>query len=59
MAPARVVYRANTLAVYLEVGTRVPIDETYYPDDDLVVRPDANGRQQFMRRDGTVICSAD
>ena len=52
--------RSAALAVYLEVGSRRPeIDETTYPDDDLMVRHDENGRQMFMRRDGTVICPAD
>ena len=52
--------RSAALAVYLEVGSRRPdVDETYYPDDDLMVRHDAEGRQMFMRRDGTIICPAD
>ena len=52
--------RSNALAVYLEVGSRRPeVDETTYPDDDLMVRHDAEGRQMFMHRDGTVICPAD
>ena len=51
--------RSDALAVYLEVGSRRPdVDETYYPDDDLMVRHDSEGRQAFMRRDGTFICPA-
>ena len=52
--------RSDALAVYLEIGSRRPeVDETNYPDDDLMVRHDAEGRQVFMRRDGTIICLAD
>jgi uncharacterized cupin superfamily protein len=52
--------RSDALAVYLEVGSRRPdADETTYPDDDLMVRHDSEGRQVFMRRDGTIICPAD
>lgn len=48
--------RSDTLAVYLEIGSRRPdVDETYYSDDDLMVRHDESGRQMFMRRDGTVL----
>ncbi len=48
--------RSNQPAAYLEVGSRRPeLDETYYPDDDLMVRHDENGQQVFMRRDGTII----
>ncbi len=52
--------RSHALAVYLEVGSRrSDVDETHYPDDDLMVRPDAQGRPMYMRRDGTVICPAE
>lgn len=52
--------RSEELAIYLEVGSRrSDVDETYYPDDDLMVRQDSEGRQVFMRRDGTIICPAD
>jgi uncharacterized cupin superfamily protein len=52
--------RSATLAVYLEVGSRRPeVDETTYPDDDLLVRHDPQGRQVFMRRDGTILAPAD
>jgi len=51
--------RSDRLAVYLEVGSRRPdLDETTYPDDDLMVRHDSEGRQAFMHRDGTIICPA-
>jgi len=48
--------RSAALAVYLEVGSRRPeIDEVIYPDDDLMLACDAQGRRTFMRRDGTVL----
>jgi len=48
--------RSVTLAVYLEVGSRRPeLDETCYSEEDLMVRPDGEGRQMYMRRDGTVL----
>ncbi|MGB7271523.1 MAG: cupin domain-containing protein [Albidovulum sp.] len=48
--------RTDQLAVYLEVGSRRDdVDEVYYPDDDLKLGHDDNGRQMFMRLDGTVI----
>ncbi len=52
--------RSNAIAVYLEVGSRrTEIDCVTYPDDDLVVRPDASGRQMYHRADGTLIGPAD
>lgn len=52
--------RSDALAVFLEVGSRRPeLDRTYYPDDDLMVGHDSEGRQVFMRHDGTYICPAD
>lgn len=56
----RIENRSDRLAVYLEVGSRRPeVDETYYSDEDLMVRHDADGRQMFMRRDGTILGPAD
>ncbi len=52
--------RTAALAVYLEVGSRRPeVDEVVYPDDDLMLGRDAQGRRGFMRRDGTVLPSAN
>ena len=52
--------RSDTLAVYLEVGSRRPeMDEVYYPDDDLKLCRDTSGQRMFMSMDGTVICPAD
>ncbi|MEO0390182.1 MAG: cupin domain-containing protein [Pseudomonadota bacterium] len=52
--------RTGALAVYLEVGSRRPaLDEVFYPDDDLKLCRDDQGRRMFMSMDGTVICPAD
>lgn len=52
--------RADAMAVYLEVGSRLPnVDEVTYSDDDLLVRPDADGRQMYYRKDGTLVGPAD
>ncbi|MEO1198728.1 MAG: cupin domain-containing protein [Pseudomonadota bacterium] len=52
--------RSEAKAVYLEVGSRrTTVDTVTYPDDDLVVRPDATGRQMYHRADGTLIGPAD
>lgn len=52
--------RADGRAIFLEVGSRLPeIDNTFYPDDDLMVGHGADGRQMYMHRDGTIICPAD
>lgn len=52
--------RTDRMAVYLEVGSRRPEeDEVIYSDDDLVVRPDADGRQMYFRKDGELIGPAD
>ena len=52
--------RTASEAVYLEVGSRRPdVDEVIYPEDDLMIRRDAEGRQWFTRHDGTVIQPAD
>jgi uncharacterized cupin superfamily protein len=47
------VNRGTEDVVYLEVGDRTPGDSVDYPDDDLMVRPDAGGRGRFLRKDGT------
>jgi uncharacterized cupin superfamily protein len=48
--------RSAVLAVYLEVGSRRPeVDEVVYPDDDLMLARDAQGRRCFMRRDGAIL----
>ena len=49
------VNRSECDAVYLEIGDRTPGDRVDYPDDDLMVRPDAEGRPRYLRKDGTPI----
>jgi uncharacterized cupin superfamily protein len=39
-------------ALYLEVGDRTPGDEVSYPDDDIEARLGADGRWQFVRKNG-------
>lgn len=56
----RIENRGAAPFVYLEIGSRRPdIDETTYPDDDLFVRRDGQGRQVFVRGDGTVVKLAE
>jgi uncharacterized cupin superfamily protein len=49
------VNRSAAEVVYLEVGDRTRGDSVDYPDDDLMVRPDAEGRPRHFRKDGTPI----
>jgi len=48
----RLLNRAETEAVYLEVGDRTPGDAVAYPDEDLVARRDEGG-WVFAHKDGT------
>lgn len=47
------VNRSGEEVVYLEIGDRTPGESVDYPDDDLMVRPDAEGRARYFRKDGT------
>ena len=47
------VNRSGAEVVYLEVGDRTRGDAVDYPEDDLMVRPDAEGRPRYLRNDGT------
>jgi uncharacterized cupin superfamily protein len=49
------VNRSAVEVVYLEIGDRTRGDSVDYPDDDLMVRPDAEGRPRYLRKDGTPI----
>ena len=49
------VNRSGADVVYLEIGDRTPGESADYPDDDLMVRPDAQGRSMYYRKDGTPI----
>lgn len=45
--------RGSAAAAYLEIGDRNALDEVYYPDIDLELRPDGEGGHEFSRRDGS------
>ncbi|GAB2788521.1 lpg2434 family Dot/Icm T4SS effector [Halomonas shantousis] len=47
------VNRADTEALYLEVGDRSAGDIVSYPDDDLAAMLGANGQWQFAHKDGS------
>ena len=47
------VNRSASEVVYLEICDRTPGDTVDYPDDDLMVRPDAEGRPRYFRKDDT------
>jgi uncharacterized cupin superfamily protein len=49
------VNRSAAEVLYLEIGDRTRGDSVDYPDDDLMVRPDAEGRPRHFRKDGTPI----
>jgi uncharacterized cupin superfamily protein len=49
------VNRSDADVLYLEIGDRTPGESADYPDDDLMVRPDAEGRSRYFRKDGTPI----
>lgn len=44
--------RGNSVAVYLEIGDRLPGDGAHYPDEDLEART-ARGPYSFFHKDGT------
>jgi len=47
---------SNSLAVYMEVGGRKPdIDETIYPDDDLMLSRKEAGERVYLHLDGYLI----
>jgi len=46
------VNRTASPVVFLEVGDRTAGDAVSYPDDDLEARLGADGRWQFVRKDG-------
>ena len=47
----RLANRTTREAVYLEVGTRAPTDHVHYPDDDLTLVRDADGRR-YLHKSG-------
>lgn len=46
------VNRDDRVAIYLEVGDRLPGDQALYPDEDLLGRA-SRGLYEFSRKDGT------
>jgi uncharacterized cupin superfamily protein len=49
----QLVNRSDRPARYLEISNRDPEDTAEYPDVDLALRRDADGKIVFMRKDGT------
>jgi uncharacterized cupin superfamily protein len=45
--------RTKQAVVFLEVGDRTPGDSATYPDNDLVAVQGADGKWQYLRKDGT------
>ena len=39
--------------LYLEIGDRTPGDSAVYPDEDMQVVQDAEGKWRYLRKDGT------
>ncbi len=52
-APHQVVNRSSGDLVFLEVGTRETADEGSYPNDDLKVVTNAEGKRLSAHKDGT------
>lgn len=48
----QLVNRTDGDAVYLEIGDRTPGDDCTYPVEDLKAVLDANGKWQFVHKDG-------
>ncbi|MBW4564593.1 MAG: cupin domain-containing protein [Mojavia pulchra JT2-VF2] len=48
------VNRSDAAVVYLEIGDRTSDDRAYYPDDDLIAEPSADGSRIFTHKDGTL-----
>ncbi|MEO7327139.1 MAG: cupin domain-containing protein [Minicystis sp.] len=46
------VNRGDSIAVYLEMGSRAEADNAYYPDDDLAWLPDGKGSATPGHKDG-------
>ena len=47
----KLINRSNRDAVYFEVGTRSVNERVHYPDADLVMERDENGRR-YLHKDG-------
>lgn len=44
--------KSDGTASYLEIGDRNPLDETFYPDIDLLFKVNDKGEHEFTNRDG-------
>ena len=49
----QLVNRTKSDVAYLEIGDRSPGDTVNYPDDDMQLITGADGKRQFVRKDGT------
>ncbi len=49
------VNRTAADVVYLEIGDRTPGDNVTYPDDDVAIDRDPDGRMRVVRKDGSPI----
>lgn len=49
----QIVNRSNETVTYIEIGDRSREDEVVYPNDDIAVRPGANGGWVVTRKDGS------
>jgi uncharacterized cupin superfamily protein len=47
------VNRTNQDVLYLEIGDRTPGDSAIYPDEDMQVVQDADGKWRYLHKDGT------
>ena len=47
------VNRTKEDVLYLEIGDRTPGDSAIYPDEDMRVVQDADGKWRYLRKDGT------
>jgi uncharacterized cupin superfamily protein len=49
----QLVNRTNEDVLYLEIGDRTPGDSAIYPDEDLQVVQDSEGKWRYLHKDGT------
>jgi uncharacterized cupin superfamily protein len=47
------VNRTSEDVLYLEIGDRTPGDSAIYPDEDMQVVQDADGKWRYLHKDGT------
>jgi uncharacterized cupin superfamily protein len=49
----QIVNRSGSDVVFLEIGTRAMEGGADYPDIDMIVRRDENGKWRYLHKDGT------